>query len=89
MSYGYKNIICAYLPHVRYHDDMLNERVIVLDFPYKDYFIDFRFLNGLKMLEVDEIIGKLRETMIDIRNRQFELEREEYLKKQAMENNQK
>lgn len=80
MSYDYKNIICAFLPHVKYHDDMFGEEVKVLAFPFMDVLGDFRVFNGLSISEVDEVIGEIRKTMIYLANRRKEIEREERLR---------
>jgi len=80
MSYLYRNIICAYLPNKEFHDDMFKEEVEIIQFPYMSLFGDFRILNGLRIEEVDEYVGKMRQVMVNIANRHKEIERERKLR---------
>ena len=80
MSYGYKNLISAFNPHIKYHDDMYNEEVKILKFPYMHMFGDFRVFNGIQLQDVDEILGQIRQIMINIANLNAENEREERLR---------
>ena len=83
MSYKYKNIISAYNPFVKFHDDQYSdEDVKILSFPFDDLFSDFRIFNGLPIEEVDQYIGRIREIMIDVANRHAEISREEKLQNQ-------
>lgn len=93
MSYNYKNIITAYSPHVKFHDDMTAgdesegnyPDVVILSFPFDSLFNDYRIFNGIPMHEVDFIIGKLRTIMIDLKNRHCEIGREERLRLDKLE----
>ena len=64
----YKNIVCAYNRWIKYHDDMHNEEVKILDFPYIKKFGDFRMFNGIKLSQMDDLIGEIRALMVKLKN---------------------
>jgi len=78
----YKNIISALNDITPFHDDMIGERVVVLVFPYSDYFGDFRMFNGIRLREMDELLTNLRQVCIDIRNESEVMQREKQLREE-------
>lgn len=80
-----KNIITGLNCFVKYHDDMQDEEVKIIPFPFDDLFGDFRVFNGIRLDQMDEILGKIREIMIEIANIHAMNEREEKLRKQSVE----
>lgn len=68
MSSQYENIITGYNNHVKYHDDMYNEEVKVIDFPFKKLFGDFRIFNGIRLVDMDRILGEIKKIMVNIAN---------------------
>lgn len=76
----YKNIITGFNPFVKYHDDMHNEEVKIISFPYDNLFGDFRVFNGLRLDYMDALLGRIREIMVEIANVHSANTREEELK---------
>ena len=76
MKTNYKNIVSALGGLTEYHDDMYDEEVKFLDFPYSRLFGDFRIFNGMDLNSVDILVGEFREIMIRIANIQAIINKE-------------
>jgi len=47
---------------------MYNEEVKVIDFPFKKLFGDFRIFNGIRLVDMDRILGEIKKIMVNIAN---------------------
>jgi hypothetical protein len=81
----FKHIITGLSWCTHYHDDMFDEEVKIIDFPYIRLFGDFRIFNGISVSKMDDLIGEIRTAMIKIANYHAFIERIEKLKEQTKE----
>ena len=63
-------------PGIRYyHDDQISDdRIEILEFPYMKVFGDFRIFNGLPIELVDDFIGRFKEIMVEVKQAQLKYE---------------